>query len=304
MKKKEAKLKKENHRILLYYMYVSILDTETFRKWQLELCKNLNLKGRIIVATEGINGTVEGTVGNTKAYMKEMKLDARFKDIHWKTSEGDGDCFPRLSVKVKPELVNLGLGEDDLDPREITGHHVKPEEFHKWLKDGEDLVMIDMRNDYEYNVGHFEGAVDPGTANFRELPDVMKELEKYKNKGKKVVTMCTGGVRCEKASGYLKKKGFEDVYQLDGGIVSYMEKYPGEHFKGSLFVFDKRQTMHFNNPETHEPITNCNHCDKPSDFMCNCADGSCNKKYVGCTDCVAVHNERLCKECEKKGVIV
>lgn len=296
MKNKE---KHPNHQILLYYMYTNIVDPETFKKWQLELCKRLNLKGRIIVAEEGINGTVEGTIKDTREYMREMKKDSRFKDIHWKKSIAGGDNFPKLKVKVRPEIVSLGLGEDDLDPNEITGKHIKPKELHTWFenkkKKEDDFVIIDMRNDYEYEVGHFEDAIDPCTRNFRDLPKAMPELEKHKDK--KILTVCTGGVRCEKASGYLKKKGFSEVYQLDGGIVSYMEKYPNENFKGSLYVFDKRQTMHFNKQEEHEYISHCVHCDKPSDFMCNCANIRCNKKYVGCRDCVPEDRIQTCEIC-------
>lgn len=291
------KEKRGQHQILLYYMYTKIADPETFKKWQLELCKNLDLKGRIIVAEEGINGTLEGTIENTKKYMREMKKDSRFKDIHWKRSVGDGDSFPRLSVKVKPEIVNLGLGKDDIDPNEITGARLKPEELHKWYEEGEDFAMIDMRNDYEHKVGKFENSIEPETKYFRDLKAQMKTIEHLKDR--KVITVCTGGVRCEKASGYLKSQGFKEVYQLDGGIVSYMEKYPGENFKGSLYVFDKRQTMHFDDPQKHEHITNCEHCGEPSDYMCNCANTKCNKKYVGCPNCVPSNRHRVCKGCEK-----
>ena len=292
--KKEVK---EQHQILLYYMYTHIVDTETFKKWQLELCKNLNLKGRIIVAEEGINGTLEGTIENTKKYMREMRQDERFAKIHWKRSEGDGTNFPRLSVKVKPEIVNLGLGDEDIDPNEITGTYLKPDDLHELYKSGEDFVMIDMRNDYEHKVGRFKNSIEPETKYFRDLKGQMEVIDQYKDK--KVITVCTGGVRCEKASGYLKSKGFKDVSQLDGGIVSYMEKYPGENFEGSLYVFDNRQTMHFNNPDEYVPITKCEHCDSPSDYMCNCANTKCNKKYVGCPKCVDGNRHRDCKDCEK-----
>lgn len=290
--KKETK---QQHQTLLYYMYTNIIDPETLKKWQLELCKNLNLTGRIIVAHEGINGTLEGTVENTKRYMREMRQDSRFKNIHWKRSVSDGNNFPRLSVKVKPEIVNLGLGEDDVDPNQITGNRLKPDELHEWYQKGEDFVMIDMRNDYEHMVGRFKNSIEPDTRYFRDLKGQMNKLEQFKDK--KVITVCTGGVRCEKASGYLKSQGFDEVYQLDGGIVSYMEKYPGENFEGSLYVFDNRQTMHFNDPENHTPITKCEHCHKPSDYMCNCANTDCNKKYVGCPDCVPTNRHRECTTC-------
>lgn len=273
--------------ILLYYKYTLIDDPEALRVEQMELCKRLGMKGRIIVAKEGINGTIEGTEEACNEYMTIMKADKRFVDIHWKVSSGtsDGTAFPRLSVKTRKEIVSLHLGDEaDIDPNKITGNHLKPEELRKWYEEGKEFHIIDMRNGYELKVGKFEGTVFPDLDNFRDLKKNIKKLENLKDKT--VLTVCTGGVRCEKASGLLVREGFKDVHQLDGGMVSYMEKYPGQDFKGSLYVFDKRHTMHFEDEDKHEVIGRCQHCDSPSEHYVNCANLFCHDHFICCENCL------------------
>lgn len=273
------------YQILLFYKYVRIEDPQALRDAQFALCERLGLKGRIIVAHEGINATFEGTVENVAAYRAELEKDPRFANIHYKYSPGTGDAFPRLSVKVRKEIVSLHLGEEDFDPNETTGVHLKPEELRAWYERGEEFTIVDMRNDYEHKVGKFEGSVCPPLSNFRDLSKVASELASFKDK--KVLTVCTGGVRCEKASGYLVKKGFTDVYQLDGGIVSYMEKYPNKDFKGKLYVFDKRVMMGFDtdSPE-HEVIGRCEGCDSASENYVNCVNDGCHRHFIVCKNCL------------------
>jgi UPF0176 protein len=278
---------KEKYTILLYYKYTHIEDPEGLKNAQMAFCKARNMKGRIIVAKEGINGTIESTNEACREYMDMMKADPRFADIHWKVSSGteDGKAFPRLSVKVRPEIVSLHLGEEkDIDPNEITGTHLKPEELRKWYEEGKEFHIVDMRNDYELDVGKFEGTVFPELNNFRDLKKNLKKIEDLKDKT--VLTVCTGGVRCEKASGLLAREGFKDVYQLDGGIVSYMEKYPGQDFKGSLYVFDKRITMHFEDENSHEVIGKCYKCGIKSEHYVNCANLMCHDHFICCIDCL------------------
>ncbi|PJE74051.1 MAG: hypothetical protein COV01_03045 [Candidatus Taylorbacteria bacterium CG10_big_fil_rev_8_21_14_0_10_41_48] len=275
------------YEILLYYKYTNIRNPEKCMFEQRALCEKLGLKGRIIVAHEGINGTLEGTVKSTRAYIRAMKKQRGFSNIHWKKSEGNGDAFPKLSVKVRSEIVSLHLGKkSDIDPKKITGIHLSPQTLRSWYEKGEKFTIIDMRNDYEHKVGAFAGSVCPPMKNFRDLPKVLPELKRFKNK--KVLTVCTGGVRCEKASGYLVKKGFKDVYQLDGGIVSYMEKYPGDDFKGSLYVFDGRVTMAFD-PKTgkREIIGKCEKCKTFTENYEDCGNSFCHKQMLVCDTCVA-----------------
>lgn len=282
--------------ILLYYKYVSIADPESFCKSQKELCERLNLKGRIIVAKEGINGTVGGTRKATEDYIEEMVQDPRFSDIHWKKSTGPEDAFPRLSVKVRPEIVTTKITDVPLDPSVETAPHLKPEELHAWYREGRKFKVIDMRNSYEIGIGTFKGSVDPETMNFRDLP---KSLEKLKvHKDETVITVCTGGVRCEKASQYLRTQGFKDVYQLDGGIVTYMEKYPGKDFEGTLYVFDKRKKMDFCKPGERDVIGKCSICLGTTERVENCADDECHLQFICCDNCIAEYDGMVyCKEC-------
>ena len=293
------------HEILLYYKYTTIKNPEKFKDEQRALCESLGLKGRIIVSSEGINGTVEGLSTNTQRYVDTMSSKRIFKTMHWKRSVGTGTAFPKLSVKVRKELVSLHLSKkSDIDPRKVTGVHLSPDALHSWYEKGEKFTVIDMRNDYEHKVGAFAGSVCPPMKNFRDLPKVLPKLTKYKNQ--KVLTVCTGGVRCEKASGYLIKKGFKDVYQLDGGIVSYMEKYPGLDFKGSLYVFDGRVTMAFD-PKTgkREVIGRCEKCKTFTENYEDCGNDFCHKQMLVCDACVKKVTGRVCcsKRCEKKALI-
>ena len=283
---------REEYKVILFYKYVHINDPKKERDAQFELAKRLNMKGRMIIAHEGINGTFEGTKEATDEYVKIMKADPRFFDIHWKVSNGtnDGTAFPRLSVKVRKEIVSLHLGDEtDIDPNQITGTHLKPEELRKWYEEGRKFHIVDMRNDYELRVGKFEGTVFPDLNNFRDLKKNIKKIENLKDTT--VLTVCTGGVRCEKASGLLVREGFKDVYQLDGGIVSYMEKYPSQDFKGSLYVFDKRIVMNFDDPDKHEIIGYCSKCKKPSEHYVNCANLMCHVHFICCEDCLKTSAE-------------
>lgn len=282
----------KKHKIILFYKYTHINDPKGLRDAQFELCKCLNMKGRMIIAHEGINGTYEGTEAHCREYMDLMKADPRFVDIHWKISDGtiDGTAFPRLSVKVRREIVSLHLGDEaDIDPNQITGVHLKPEDLHKWYEEGKKFHIVDMRNDYELVVGKFEGTVFPDLNNFRDLKQNISKIEDLKDTT--VLTVCTGGVRCEKASGLLVREGFKDVYQLDGGIVSYMEKYPGQDFKGSLYVFDKRIVMNFDKEGEHQMIGRCSKCDKPSEHYVNCANLMCHEHFICCEDCLETSSE-------------
>lgn len=293
------------YQILLYYKYVHIDDPDALRDAQRKLCEDLGLTGRIIVASEGINGTVEGEKENTEKYMEEMKKDSRFATMHWKISKGDGKSFPKLSVKTRKEIVSLHLedypGLCDVDPNETTGVHLKPEELHEWLnpshgdgssdhQDGlgikkKEFYIVDMRNAYEHKVGHFAGSILPPMENFRDLPKLVESIAHLKDKT--VLTVCTGGVRCEKASGFLITQGFKDVYQLDGGIVSYMEKYPNEDFKGKLYVFDQRVAMGFYTDDPkHEVVGKCDACGEKSENYVNCANPACHRHFIACEKCI------------------
>ncbi len=269
-----------------------------------QLCERLGLKGRIIIASEGINGTVEGSSADTKLYMEVLQRDSRFTDIKFKQSTGTGSSFPKLSIKVRPEIVSLGLGESDINPNQVTGKHLAAETLHEWIEAGKEFYIVDMRNDYEHRVGHFAGSVLPPMEDFRDLPKVLPQLAHLKHKT--VVTVCTGGVRCEKASGYLVSQYFQDVYQLQDGIVTYMEKYPNQDFKGQLYVFDNRITMGFNlDDPQREIIGKCGKCGTASEAYVNCANLACHKHFIVCADCREADGSAYCSpECKQTATSV
>lgn len=280
-------------KILLYYKYVSLEDPEAIKRWQERLCKRLGLTGRIIIAVEGINGTVGGTVEATDAYKAAMNEHFMFGDIDFKEAPGDASFFPRMRIVVKEEIVNLGV-----DTQKVTvkdgGKHLTPEEVHNLLNNPpDDLVILDTRNNYESRVGTFRNSLTPNIQTFRELPQYIDEnINTFENK--KVLMHCTGGVRCERATAYLQQKGVaKEIYQIKGGIQRYIEKYPDGHFRGSNYVFDARVTERINT----DILSNCDLCQIPCDDYQNCMNAFCNKQYIGCADCVIGFQEACSKEC-------
>lgn len=269
---------KENYRVLLYYHYVHIEDVEAFREEHFNLCKEIGLLGRIIVSHEGINGTASGTLEQTQAYMDAMHEDPRFSSMPFKVDYEESHAFKKLHVRVKPELVNLGL-EDDVNPLEVTGNYLKPTEFYKHMQD-ENTIVIDARNDYEYDLGHFRGAIRPDIEVFRDLPNWI-ENNKELLEDKKILTYCTGGVRCEKFSGWLKQEGFEDVNQLEGGIVTYGydKEVQGELWDGLCYVFDQRIAVPVNRVD-HKIVGRDYITNEPCERYVNCANPECNKQIL------------------------
>lgn len=268
-----------DYRVLLYYKYVPIENPEKFRTDHLDLCKSLNLKGRILVSDEGINGTVSGTATETAEYMETLRADERFSNMMFKIDSVDDHAFKKMHVRYRPEIVSLNLGEEDLDPNELTGNYLEPEEFRAALED-ENTIVLDARNDYEYDLGHFRGAVRPDIRSFRDLPQWIKE-NKEKFMDKKVVTYCTGGVRCEKFSGWLLKEGFEDVAQLHGGIHNYGTdpKTQGELWDGKMYVFDERISVEVNRKEKIV-IAKDWYDGTPCERYVNCGNPFCNRQYI------------------------
>lgn len=295
----------EDYRIILFYKYVEIERPEEVKKRQKKLCQDLNLKGRVLIAKEGINVTLEGTKENLEKYLEEYFKDPRFEGTHVKWSEGTGNAFPKLRVKVREEIVAYHLGKNDINPNQYSGKYLQAEELHDWINSGKEFYIVDMRNDYEHEVGHFQNSIFSGMKNSKDLPEVLPMIAHLKDEqssraklnlsAKPIVTVCTGGVRCEKASGFLVNKGFSDVYQLYGGIVTYMEKYPGEDFLGSLYVFDDRLVMAFNMDDPNRVVIGkCASCKKPSENFINCLDSFCNRQFIACKECLGKVGKILC----------
>ena len=269
------------YQVLLFYKYVTIEDPEALKGWVTARAKELGLTGRAIVAEEGINGTLEGSLENTNIFKNEFLADSRFSDVQVKTSVSKGDSFPKLSVKVRDEIVGTHFDKEKVDPRKETSRHLPPEELRAWYENQKDFVVVDMRNDYEFASGHFKDSINPKLDNSRDLPAALSRLEPLKNKT--VLTVCTGGVRCEKMSAYLLSEGFTDVYQLDNGIHGYMEKYPGQDYLGTLYTFDQRLTMDFGGDR--EIIGRCLLCDAKTELYVNCADNTCHLHFLACDAC-------------------
>lgn len=276
-------------KILLYYKFFPVADPRAVMLWQKTLAASLNLKGRILVSAHGINGTVGGDIADLKDYVKATKEYDGFKDIVFKWSDGSRDDFPRLSVRVRRELVGFQNSDDeyDVDEQGVIGGgvHLKPRQVHELIeKYGDDVVFFDGRNAHEAKIGKFKNAIVPNTNTSR---DFIAELESDKYdaiKNKKVITYCTGGVRCEVISSMMKKRGFTDVYQIDGGIVKYGESYGDDGlWEGALRVFDKRMIVNFS--ENAKTIGECTHCNSKTSNFENCAHTECNELVLICESC-------------------
>ncbi len=267
------------YQVLLYYIYIHIENADEYREIHHQFCVKNNLLGRIIISSEGLNGTISGTIADCQKYMEWLHADDRFATIDFKIEAVPNHTFQKLHVRLKNEIVNSDL---PVNPLKLTGIHLEPAEF-KAIKDNPDVVLIDMRSNYEHSVGKFKGAISFDMENLRELPDHMQEIVHLKNK--KVITYCTGGIKCEKASAYLLDQGFKNVYQLHGGIIKYGIEEGGEDFDGKCYVFDNRLAVDVNkiNPEV---ISKCHICDELCDRMVNCANPECNIHIAICPACL------------------
>lgn len=287
------------HKVILYYKFVPVSDPAMTVRWQKELCSRLKLKGRIIVNKHGINGTLGGDIESLREYKREMNRSIIFKGIVYKWSDGTGSEFPRLSIKVRDELVSFKTPDEiEVDENGVKngGKHLKPEALHKLIDEkGEDVVFFDGRNKYEAEVGRFKNAIVPETETTR---DFVSEIEsgKYDDiKNKPIVTYCTGGIRCEILSALMKNRGFNEVYQIDGGIVKYGEKYGDDGlWEGSLHIFDDRMSHRFS--DKSKDIGSCTHCQGKTSNYENCSNLACNKLVLMCEKC---KTKTLCVNCAK-----
>ncbi|WP_166998809.1 rhodanese-related sulfurtransferase [Paramicrobacterium fandaimingii] len=281
-------------KILLYYVFTPLADPDAIRLWQRDLCESLNLRGRILVSKDGINGTVGGELNNVKRYLRKTREYPAFATMDAKWSEGTSldDTgasvdFPKLSVRVRDEIVSFGA-PDELEVNESGvvggGSHLSPEQVNNLVAErGDDVVFFDGRNAFEAEIGRFKDAVIPNVDNTREFVDVLDSGAYDHLKGKPVVTYCTGGIRCEVLSSLMRSRGFDEVYQLDGGIVRYGEQFGDDGlWEGSLYVFDKRMKLEFSD---HAAVIGaCAVCGTSTSSMQNCADASCRTQLVVCRD--------------------
>ena len=232
---------KEQYQVSALYHFVRLENFEALKQPLLDCMIAHNVKGTLLLANEGINGTIAGPPSGVQAVFDHLKSDPRLIDIRSKESFTDTPPFYRSKVKLKKEIVTMGV--PGTDPQKIVGTYVKPDEWNDLISDP-DVVLVDTRNDYEVEIGTFKGAIDPKTTNFRDFPDWVQRNHNVLSKPK-VAMFCTGGIRCEKSTAYMKEQGYEDVYHLEGGILKYLEEVPKEEslWEGECFVFDNRVSV-------------------------------------------------------------
>lgn len=281
-------------KVILFYSYTHFQYPKRICKWQTKMCQELNLTGRIIIAHEGINATLGGSDADIEQYKILLKKHPQFADIDIKESPGGADCFPKLRVVVKNEIVNIGLpGTAHI---QNTGVHLTPTQTHEMLSNKpEDLIILDTRNKFESDIGAFKDTIKSDVDHFRDFPAYIdNNLDLFKDK--QVLMYCTGGVRCERATAYLKEKGIaKEVYQIEGGIHRYAEQYPNGFFRGKNYVFDARIAL----PINDDILGQCALCNVTCDEHNNCLNALCNKQYIACKACLDAYQyccSTTCKE--------
>jgi UPF0176 protein len=267
------------------YKFVALDDYQDIRQPLTQLLLDNQIRGTLLLAQEGINGTVAGSRESIDALLAWFKLDERLADVVYKESFNEQQPFNRTKVKLKKEIVTMGV--EGIDPRHVVGTYVKPKDWNELISDP-DVVLVDTRNDYEVDIGTFKNAVNPNTETFREFPQYVEDnLDPTKHK--KVAMFCTGGIRCEKSTAYMKEQGFEEVYHLEGGILKYLEEVPEEEsmWEGDCYVFDGRVAVNHQLEKSGYDV--CNACRLPiTEEDKQSADF---EKGVSCPKCVDKHTE-------------
>lgn len=284
------------NKVISFYKYVNIENPEALMKEHLEWCLENGIRGKVYLAKEGISGSIFGDEDAITKYKEHLKNYKSFKDVWFKETPTDKIAFGKMHVRVKEEIVNSGLRDTKL---EHTAPKITPEQLLKFYEDKKDFVIVDARNWYESKIGKFKNAITPQITHFREWPKVVESLSEHKNKT--IVTYCTGGIRCEKASAYMREQGFKDVYQIDGGILNYIQQFPDTYWEGGMFVFDDRKVLDSNTREELKYIASCYFCNKPTSYHINCHNQDCDKIFVCCHDC-KIEKEYCCSdECRTSG---
>ena len=294
----------ELQKIILYYGFAPVADPEALKLWQKTLCESLGLKGRIVISKHGINGTLGGDMSALKKYVRQTKEYAGFKKIDFKWSDGTGNDFPRLRVRVRSELVAFNAPDEiEVDARGVVGggKHLKPAQVDALVAErGDEVVFFDGRNAFEAKIGKFKNAIIPDV---QTSHDFIRDIEsgKYDDiKDKPIVTYCTGGIRCEILSSIMIKRGFKEVYQIDGGIVRYGESQGDKSlWEGSLYVFDDRLNINF----TPDAVTigECEACSGPTSSFRNCTNLGCKDLVLLCDHCFEDPANLKCNETHTRG---
>jgi UPF0176 protein len=290
-------------KVILYYAFTPISDTAVIKVWQKFLCQSLNLKGRIIISSQGINGVLGGDIDDLKKYIRQSRSYEGFAKMKFKWSDGTGNDFPKLSVKVRPELVAFGNTDEikvDKDGVIGGGKNLKPSEVDELVsKRGDDVVFFDGRNSFEAQVGRFKNAVVPDTATTRDFVSEIKSGKYDHLKDKPIITYCTGGIRCEVLSAVMKTRGFKEVYQIDGGIITYGKEIGDDGlWEGALHTFDNRMSLKFS--ERSKSIGQCEDCSGPATRFYDCPKVPCNSLNLLCTKCAQGMSNQICSHPQRK----
>ena len=240
------------------YKFIPIKDELVLQETILQRSTNLNLKGTVLISRKGINFSVSGNKNNIDKFLLFIRSDSRFADVDVKITYNEYQPFRKMLVRIKKEIISMGI--EEIDPFKFTGQKISPKELNKKLNNNENIVLLDTRNEYEVRLGTFKNAIDLNLDSFRDFP---KEIEKLRKKlnGKEVVMFCTGGIRCEKASALMLKNGFENIQQIDGGVINYFKETGGRHWNGDCFVFDDRVALDKDLLETDYVL--CFRCREP-----------------------------------------
>ncbi len=285
----------EAYFVLAYYIFTPIEDPNAEVTKHLEFVRQHDITCRVYISEEGINGQMSARQRDAELYMQWLKSDPRFAEVSFKVHFHSEHVFPRAAVKYRKQLVAI----DEQVDFSLVGKHVSPGEWKQMLLSrDENTVLIDVRNDYEWAIGHFEGAELPKLDTFRRFPEYARKLkERCDPASTKVMMYCTGGIRCELYSALMKKEGFENVVQLDGGVINYGLKEGNEHWRGKLFVFDDRLAVPIDGKDA-ETISSCHHCHQPSDVYYNCANMDCNELFLSCPPCAKKFQGCCCTNCQ------
>lgn len=279
----------ENVYVILFYRFANIEDPEAFVATEREFCTKEGLLGKILVAKEGINGSLSGTEDSIDAYKRHLNSIPGFEDVAFKDEISSFHPFKKLIVRKKKEIIRM---EQELDMSR-TGNYISPEELLDMYSSGKDFLIIDTRNKYESDVGKFKNAVTLDIDSFREFPEAIGEFEDLKDK--MIVTYCTGGIRCEKATAYMVSRGFTDVYQLKDGIINFCQKHPDTVWEGKCFVFDQRLISDVESGG--DCIAECVRCGGASDRYQNCANVPCDDLVILCEGCSETFRGTCSDEC-------
>lgn len=294
--KKRMEESAEKRMTISFYQYHQLQDPQAFRDHLYASWTLLGVMGRVYIATEGINAQISLPETNLSSFQEALGRIDWLRGVRLNTAvDDDGKSFYKLIIKVRPKILADGLNDESFDVTD-KGIHLTAEAFNE-LTTSEDSVLIDMRNHYEHEVGHFKGAIKPDVDTFRDsLPIVEDILDAHREKH--IVMYCTGGIRCEKASAWLRHRGFEHVYQLEGGIIKYARDVEAKglenRFIGKNFVFDERLAERI----TDDVISNCHQCGKPCDTHTNCKNVTCNLLFIQCEECAATYEGTCCSECQ------